>query len=88
MDTRRKKTLSIEPLKVCSLKLTPTAEQALHEMSQEASDALGWTVSRSAILRALLTYVDRQPPAWAATEIFPLIEQEIARGRVWGKKKQ
>jgi hypothetical protein len=85
---RIQKTPPIEPLKVCTVKLTPPTEQALHELSQEASDALGWTVSRSAILRALLTYVDRQPPAWAATELYSLVEQEIARGRVWGKKKR
>ena len=85
---RTKKTLPVEPLKVCSLKLTPTAEQVLHRISQDASDALGWTVSNSALLRALLSYVEQQPPAWASSALYPFIDQEIARGRVWGKKKQ
>jgi hypothetical protein len=40
------------------------------------------------MLRALLAYVEQQPPAWAATELHPFVDQEIARGRVWGKKKQ
>jgi hypothetical protein len=88
MMTRRKKTLSTEPLKVYSLKVTPTAEQFLKGLCQEASDALGWTVSNSAMLRALLVYIEQQPRSWTATAIHPLIEQEIARGRVWGRKKQ
>jgi hypothetical protein len=88
MMTRRKKTLSTEPLKVCSLKVTPTAEQLLRQLSQEASDALGWTVSNSALFRALLLYVEQQPRSWVTTTIHPHIEQEIARGRVWGKKKR
>jgi hypothetical protein len=85
---RRKKSSFIEPLKMRSLNLTPATEEVLHELSQEASDALGWTVSHSAILRALLIYVDQQPPEWAAPALYPHIEQEIAHGRVWGKKKQ
>jgi hypothetical protein len=83
---RTKKTTP-EPLKVCTVKLTPTAEQTLHHLSQDASDALGWTVSNSAMIRALLAYVEQQSPAWASTALYPFVEQEIARGRVWGKKK-
>jgi hypothetical protein len=88
MMARRKKTLSTEPLKVCSLKVTPTAEQVLYRLSQDASDVLGWTVSRSAMLRALLAYVDQQPRSWASSALYPFVEQEIARGRVWGRKKK
>jgi hypothetical protein len=88
MNTRRKRTLSPEPLKVCSLKVTPTAEQFLTELSQNASDIVGWPVSNSALFRALLAYVEQQPRSWAITALHPFIEQEIARGRVWGKKKQ
>lgn len=85
---RTKKTSPVELLKVYSVKLTPTAEQLLRQLSQDASDMLGWTVSNSALLRALLTYVEQQPPAWVSSTLYPLIEQEIARGRVWGKKKR
>jgi hypothetical protein len=85
---RTKKTAPPEPLKVCSLKLTPAAEQVLQRLSQDASDALGWTVSSSALLRALLAYVEQQSPAWASSALYPFIEKEIEQGRVWGKKKQ
>lgn len=85
---RTKKTPPTEPLKVCSLKLTPTAEQLLQHLGQDASDALGWTVSSSAMLRALLAYVGQQPPSWASSALYPFVEQEISRGRVWGSKKR
>jgi hypothetical protein len=88
MTTRRTKTLSTEPLKTYSLSLTPTAEQFFCQLSQDASNALGRTVSNSAMLRALLVYVEQQPRAWASTQLYPLVEQEIARGRVWGRKKR
>lgn len=84
----QKKGLFKEPLKVVSVKLTPAAEYLLQQLSQDASDALGWTVSSSAVVRALIRQAGRQPPAWAAAEIHPLIEQEIAQGRVWGSKKR
>lgn len=85
---RTKKAAPVEPLKVCTVKLTPTTEQVLSQLSQEASDRVGWTVSRSALLRALLTYAKQQPVAWVETTLAPLVEQEIAHGRVWGKKKR
>jgi hypothetical protein len=83
---RTKKTAPMESLHVCTVKLTPTTRQVLSQLSQEASDRLGWTVSKSALLRALLTYAEQQPAAWVATALVPLVEQEIAHGRVWGKK--
>jgi hypothetical protein len=85
---RAKKSPPIETLKVMTVKLTPAAEQTLQQISQDASDSLGWTVSSSAIVRALLSYAGQQSPAWAATVLHPLIEQEIALGRVWGSKKR
>jgi hypothetical protein len=36
----------------------------------------------------LIRQAGRQSPAWAAAEIHSLIEEEIAQGRVWGKKKR
>jgi hypothetical protein len=88
MVTRRTKTLSTEPLKTYSLTLTPTAEQFFHRLSQDASKALGRKVSNSALLRALLSYIEQQPRSWASTELYPFVEQEIARGRVWGRTKR
>jgi hypothetical protein len=44
-------------------------------------------VSSSAVIRALVVYAGQHTPAWAATMLFPLIEEEIVQGRVWGKKR-
>jgi hypothetical protein len=85
---RQQTTPPIEPLKVYSAKLTPTAEQVLQRLSQDASDALGWTVTSSAMLRALIAYAGKQPASWASSALHPLVEQEIAGGRVWGSKKR
>jgi hypothetical protein len=68
--------------------LSRDTDRFLQQLSQDASDALGWTVSSSAIIRALLLHVAQQPPAWASTTLHPLIEQEIAGGMVWGSKKK
>lgn len=85
---RPKKTPLKEPLRVVTVKLTPAAEALLQQLSQDASDRLGWTVSHSAAIRALIQHAGQQPPAWAAAALHPQIEQEIAAGRVWGKKKR
>ena len=69
-----------QPLVVRSHTLTQEADTILRQLSQNASDALGWTVGSSAIVRALLRYVEQQPTAWAAATLHPLIEQEIANG--------
>lgn len=84
---RHPRTRQRESLKVVSVKLTPALEKTLRQLSQEASDRLGWTVSSSAVIRGLLEYVKQQPPAWAVSELLPVIEGEIAAGRVWGSKK-
>ncbi len=85
---RLKKSPPKEPLKVCTVKLTPAAEQILQTLSQDASDALGWTVSNSAVVRALIRHAGQQPATWATAALHPLIDQEITQGRVWGSKKR
>jgi hypothetical protein len=77
-----------EPLKVRAVKLTPTLERHLQRLSRDASDALGWPVSHSAVMRALIRQAGTQPPTWAASELHPLIEAEMAAGRVWGKQSK
>jgi hypothetical protein len=72
---------------VRSLTLTPEIEKLLQMLRQEASDQLGWTVSMSAVARALFRYAEQQPLTWARESLFPFIEQEIAGGTVWGTKK-
>ena len=71
-----------------TLTLTRGADTILQQLSQDASDALGWTVGSSAVVRVLLQYVAQQSPAWASMSLHPLIEQEIASGMVWGSKKK
>jgi hypothetical protein len=82
---RRKQHPVKEPLQVCSVKLTPAAATFLLRVGQDTSDNLGWTVTSSAVVRALIQYAQQQPPDWATTTLQPLIETEIAAGRVWGK---
>lgn len=84
---RHKREAQEEPLKVVSVKFTPALEKELQHLSQEASDRLGWTVSSSAVLRALVSYAGQQPASWAVSELLPVVEREIAAGRVWGSKK-
>jgi hypothetical protein len=83
-----KKSPSTEPLKVHTVKLTPAVAEILQRLSQDASDALGWTVSSSAMIRALIRQAGKQPTEWVIAELYLLIEEEIARGRVWGSKKR
>lgn len=75
------------PLRVYSIKGTLALEKMLQQLSQDASDNLGWAVSSSAVVRVLIRYARRQPQAWITSALYPLIEQEIAQGRVWGTKK-
>lgn len=88
MATRPKKTPPKEPLKVVTIKLTPALETTLAQLSQEASDAIGRPVSGSAVVRALIQYAGEQPAPWSAAAVHPLIETEIAAGRVWGSRKR
>jgi len=67
--------------------LTTPTEETLKRLNGEAPDQLGWTVSSSAIMRALLRYVEEQPSRWATSQLFLFVEREIAGGVVWGKKK-
>lgn len=70
-----------------SLSVTTTDARTLDRIAQDASDYIGWTVSGSAIVRALLRYADQQDGEWFKGQLFSLIEQEIQHGTVWGKKK-
>ena len=76
-----------ESLLVRSFTLTPTLDQTLQVLSQETSYTLGWTVSTSAIVRALLRSVAQHPPSWALSHLFLFVEHEIGSGMVWGKNK-
>jgi len=84
---RAKTTPKRQPLVIRSLTLTHDADETVQRLSKNASDYLGWTVSSSAIVRALLRYVAQHPASWALSHLFPFVEREIASGIVWGKKK-
>lgn len=75
------------PVFIHSHSLTAAVERALRRMSQEATDVIGREVSSSAIVRALVLLADRQPPPWLHDQLLPLVEEEIAGGMLWGKKK-
>jgi hypothetical protein len=75
------------PMTIRTLSVTPTDTRTLERIAQDASDAIGWTVSGSAIVRALLRHADQQGGGWIKEQLFPFIEQEIKDGTVWGKKK-
>ena len=85
---RSKPTPKKQPLVARTHTLTQEADTTLQQLSQDASDSLGWTVGSSAVIRALLRYVAQQPTAWASMTLHPLIEQEIAGGLLWGSKKK
>src|SRR5215510_12070419 len=72
----------------CSLMIMPETDAALKRLGRDASDYIGWTVSCSAIVRALVRYAEQQSSDWATSQLFPLVEREIASGTVWGSKKK
>jgi hypothetical protein len=83
----RKKQAPKEPIHVSSLSLTPTVETILKRLSQDAGDYIGRSISSSSVVRALLLYADQQPVAWTRDILFPLIEEEMEKGTLWGKRK-
>jgi hypothetical protein len=83
---RTKKRPPKEPLQVCSIKLPPAVAASLAALALDASDHLDRPVSVSTIARAALTYLAWQSAGWTVTNLYPLMEQEIAHGRVWGRK--
>jgi hypothetical protein len=85
---RAKPTPKTHHFAVRSHSLSPDAEQTLERLRQDASDALGWTVGKSAVVRALIRYAAQQSPEWAAATLHPLIAHEFDTGVVWGGKKK
>ena len=76
-----------EPLLIRSFTITAAMDKTLQGRSQDASDFTGWRSSTSAVVRALVRYVERQPSLWAREQLFPLIENELSSGVKWGGKK-
>jgi DNA-binding NarL/FixJ family response regulator len=76
-----------ETFSISSLSLTSEDEKTLDVLRQEATDYLGRTVSRSAIVRALLRVAAKHGYQWVIAEVYPFVEAEISSSIVWGKKK-
>jgi hypothetical protein len=73
-------------LTVHSVTLGPDVGEMLQQLSRDASDFLGRTISDSAIIRGLIRQVVKQGPS-AADALFIEVEKELKRGVMWGKKK-
>jgi hypothetical protein len=76
------------PLAPRSHSLSQLDEQILARLRQDASDALGWTVGTSAVVRALIRHAAQQSPEWAAAALHPLIGRAIDMDTFWGSKKK
>lgn len=71
-----------------SLTLTSQQMKELEQIGFDASDMLGWKVSQSAVMRALLAYAQQQGPKWIRETLHPLIERELEKGVVWGHRRK
>lgn len=68
--------------------VTLSAEESaiLNQLSRDATDFLGRSISGSAILRALLRQIDKQGPG-EADALFIEVEKELKAGVRWGKQR-
>ena len=69
--------------------LAPDVVKTLQRLSRDASDFLGWPISSSAIVRALVRQVDQQADQHGSSAVEPLfllVEQELKAGVTWGKQ--
>jgi len=76
-----------QPLLIRTHTLTPEANDLLQQLSRDASDFLGRSISSSAVIRALIRQIAKQGPP-AADALFLEIERELKDGVMWGSKKQ
>lgn len=76
-----------EPVLIRSHALTVSTLATLNYLSRDATDYIGRGVSSSAVIRAMIQYVDQQDTLWIRKHLFSLIEEEMQRGTRWGKTK-
>jgi FixJ family two-component response regulator len=74
------------PLAVHTFTLAPDVVKTLQWLSRGASDFLGWPISNSAIVRALVRQAAQHGPS-AEEALFRLVEKELKDGVRWGKQK-
>jgi hypothetical protein len=66
--------------------LTTEEVDALRQLSQDATDFLGRSISSSAVIRALIRQITKQGPP-AADALFLEVERELKAGVQWGKQQ-
>lgn len=76
-----------EPFRISSFALTSSTETTLTRISHDATDVIGRRVSDSAVVRALLRYVEQQQLSWMREQVYPYIEKEVEAGTLWGRRK-
>lgn len=85
-DTKKPPLQKVSKPAVHTVTLTPDVVAAIQQLSRDASDVLGRTVSGSAIIRALVRQCVTQGPD-ATKRLILEVEQELNAGVRWGKKK-
>jgi hypothetical protein len=88
MMARAKKPLTQErpQFSIHTVSLSAGEVSALWQLSQDASDFLGRSISNSAIIRALVRRAVKKGPS-AADALFLEVEKELKAGVRWGKQK-
>jgi hypothetical protein len=71
---------------VHTITLSPDVVEAIHQLSRDATDFFGRTVSGSAVIRALVRQAV-QGGSPAADTLFLEVEKELKAGVLWGRKK-
>jgi hypothetical protein len=70
-----------------SYHITAEDQATLQRLGKDLSDITGRTVSQGAILRALIRHAGRQPYAWVAGEVAPIVREEQTAGVRWGGRR-
>ena len=83
---RRTKQRAKPEVRIHTITLTPEAVAALEGLCSDASDYTGWTVSRSALIRALLRLAQQHGAEWVRAQVCPFVEAEQQEGLRWGKE--
>ena len=76
-----------QPFLIRTHTFTKETDTLLQQLSRDASDFLGRSISNSAVVRALIRQIVKQGPP-AADALFLEIERELKEGVMWGSKKQ
>jgi hypothetical protein len=76
-------------LSIHTFTLAPDVMKTLQRLSRDASDFVGWPISSSAIVRALVRQVNQQADQYGPAfveRLFLQVEKELKAGVKWGKQ--